>query len=117
MKTKFLAVVIMMAAVGVVACTKSKECEILSFKVNNQAYTPTSDGFTWNYPKSDEDTWATEPSWSIAPSIELSRGAKISPKANVPQNFVSGNVIYTVTAEDGVTKKTYTVRATKTPTL
>ncbi len=45
---------------------------------------------------------------SIAPTIELSYNATVHPASNVEQNFTS-TVTYTVTAEDGVMVKEYSV--------
>ena len=127
MKIRFFAIALVAMIIGFGSCggkdkDKSSECNIISFTVGTQAYTPTNDGFQWNYPKTGPDAWATEPSWPVKPQIVISAGAKISPEASVDQTFVkadgsSANVQYTVTAEDGTTKKTYTVRATKSMEL
>jgi hypothetical protein len=45
---------------------------------------------------------------SLTPTIGLSSGATISPASGVIQNFTNP-VIYTVTAQDGITQQTYTV--------
>jgi hypothetical protein len=47
----------------------------------------------------------------LAPVISLSPGATISPLSGAGQNF-NNTVNYTVTAQDGTTKKTYAVTAT-----
>lgn len=47
---------------------------------------------------------------SLVPVIKVSDGASINPKTDVLQDF-STPVVYTVTAADGATKKTYTVTA------
>ena len=120
MKTRLLATVFVTVMVGLSACggnkkpddpPKSSAKEITSFVVDKQAYTPTADGFTWEYIKSGPDTWATEPSWPVEPTITHT-GVSISPAANQKQNFRAGAVTYTVTAEDGSTK-TYKVSATR----
>jgi hypothetical protein len=50
---------------------------------------------------------------SLAPTIEVSAGATVTPESGVAQDFSSGKeVVYTVTAEDGVTTKTWTAKAT-----
>jgi hypothetical protein len=47
---------------------------------------------------------------SAVPTFYLSKGATVSPDPGLPQNFAqAGGVKYTVTAEDKVTKKEYTV--------
>jgi hypothetical protein len=47
------------------------------------------------------------------PTITLSPGATVNPSAGDAQNFfTAAGVSYTVTAEDGTTAKTYTVKAT-----
>ena len=51
----------------------------------------------------------------ITPSIELSKGAKVSPTSGVQKDFTNSAtvpVIYTVTAEDEHTTKTYSVTIT-----
>jgi len=45
---------------------------------------------------------------SLVPSIEISRGASISPAAGVPTDFSSA-VIYTITAEDGIAVQDWVV--------
>ena len=123
MKTRLLAVVLVAAIVGLSACggkkkpddPKSSAKEITSFVVNGQAYTPSSNGFTWNYAKTGPDTWASEPPWPVAPTITHT-GVKIDPPATTRQDFSAAAVTYTVTAEDGSTK-TFTVSATRTAEL
>ncbi len=51
---------------------------------------------------------------SLAPTIELSANATVVPESNVEQNFTS-SVTYTVTAEDGITFKEYSVTVTHAP--
>lgn len=47
---------------------------------------------------------------SAVPTFYLSKGATVSPDPTTPQNFAKpGGVKYTVTAEDGVSKRDYTV--------
>ncbi len=48
---------------------------------------------------------------SVAPEFTKPQGATISPSE--PQNFTAGAVDYTVTAADGVTKRTYSVTVEK----
>lgn len=47
---------------------------------------------------------------SAIATFYLAKGATVSPSPSIPQNFAqAGGVKYTVTAEDGVTKKDYTI--------
>ncbi|MDR1055674.1 MAG: PCMD domain-containing protein [Prevotellaceae bacterium] len=52
----------------------------------------------------------------LAPVIELSEGATVSPASGVPHNFTN-NVTYTVTSEDGNWSRQYTVEVTDNITL
>ena len=123
MKTRLFAILLVTAVLGFNACggdeTKSSECDMLSFTVGTQAYTPGNGTFTWNYPKSGEAAWPTEPNWPVEPTVVVSKNADYTPKGT--QTFVNADgtaksVIYTVKAQDGTEKK-YTVSATKTMTL
>lgn len=59
------------------------------------------------------DDWFTPAKMNVYPSvIQISNGATVVPNWNVPQDF-SKDVKYTVTAEDGITKKEWTVKALK----
>ncbi len=49
---------------------------------------------------------------SLAPNIETSRGSTISPLTGVTQDFTTP-VVYTLTAEDGITEIEYTIYATE----
>jgi hypothetical protein len=87
---------------------KSSACDILSFKVDATTWTVNGLNITHVYPP--ETTEGT-----LTPTITLSPGATVSPASGVAQNFFTGQgVKYTVTAEDGVTTKEYTVKATRT---
>ena len=83
----------------------SRSAQITSFIIPNQAGNPninqTNKTITV-YLKPDASTT------DITPSITVSKGATYTPKGT--QNFTNP-VAYTVTAEDGVTKQTYTVTA------
>jgi hypothetical protein len=86
------------------------DCEILSFKVDTVTWTINGTNITQVYlPETVEGP--------LTPIITLSQGATVSPASGVVQSgfFSIEGVTYTVTAQDGVTKKTYTARATKTP--
>ena len=55
--------------------------------------------------------WFTPDKMTVFPAvIQISEGATVSPNWNEPQDF-SKDVVYTVTAEDGITKKVWTVKA------
>jgi hypothetical protein len=89
--------------------SKSNECEIVSFKVGDVAWTISNTNITHAYLP---ETTVGE----LTPTIEVSKGATLSPSASQAQNFFTEQgVTYTVTAEDGITAKTYTARATRTP--
>jgi hypothetical protein len=52
----------------------------------------------------------------LAPIIEVSKGASVSPNSGDVQDFSSDKTVtYTVTAEDGVSTKIYTAKATVVP--
>ena len=88
---------------------KSAACDILMFSVDAQRWEIEGANITRNYPPETPE----EP---LVPTINLSPGATVNPPASEAQNFfAAAGVAYTVTAEDGVTKKTYTARATRTP--
>lgn len=91
----------------------SKDCKILSFKipVNGIAYTGTinesSKTITVMVP------FGT-PLTSLTPTIAVSVGATVSPESGVVGSFASP-VNYTVTAEDGTTKRVYSVIVKEKP--
>jgi hypothetical protein len=83
--------------------SESADCEILSFNVNGEEWGISGTDITQLYP-----TVIT----SLTPVISLSPGAVVNPPANEAQNFFAEQgVSYTVTAGDGTTTKTYTVKA------
>jgi len=51
---------------------------------------------------------------SLTPTIVVSGGATIDPNSGIPTDFSSGPIIYTVTAEDGITTQEWTVNVTNT---
>jgi hypothetical protein len=88
--------------------SKSSACEIVSFSVNDVAWDVGDSTIIHIYPSETTET-------SLTPTITLSPGATVSPLSGVAQNFfATGGVKYTVTAEDGVTTKTYIAKATRT---
>ncbi len=78
----------------------STECDVLSMKVNG--YTATIDGTSISV----KLPLGTDLS-KLTPSFAISEHATITPAGE--QNFSSGSVTYTVTAQDGETAKQYTV--------
>ncbi|MBK6263838.1 T9SS type A sorting domain-containing protein [Marivirga sp. S37H4] len=53
---------------------------------------------------------------SLVPEIQVSEGASISPDVNEPENFTEP-VLYSVTAEDGVTSQEWEVTVNKAPII
>jgi hypothetical protein len=105
----------MMALLGAVmvyftACKedtlRSNECDIVSFTVDGEAWTIKGTDITHTYPANTDVS-------ALKPTITVSEGATVSPASGVTLSFAA-NVAYTVTAEDGTTKKTYTVKVTVT---
>ncbi len=80
----------------------SNECDITSFTIAGVAATISGTSITAELPAGTDVT-------ALTPSIVTSTGATVEPKT--AQDFSSA-VEYTVTAEDGVTTKTYTVTIT-----
>jgi PKD repeat protein len=107
------AFVSLFAVVALCSCNKDEDdkpkstaCDIVSFSVNGVAWDISGANITHVYPS---ETAAT----SMTPTVTLSPYATINPPANEAQNFFAPQgVIYTVTAEDGTTTKTYTAKAT-----
>jgi len=90
---------------------KSDEKDIIKFSVNGVAYNKSGSSFTYTYPKTGAGAWTPPiPNWPVAPTIEISKDATISPSAETKQNFEAAAVTYTVTAQDGSTA-TFTVKA------
>jgi hypothetical protein len=125
MKSRLFAAVLLAVLVGFSACRKKKEdtpksaeCEILLFKVGDIEYQKEGLNISKIYTKTGTGEWSDAPAGAVQPFIEISAKADIVPKASVAQDFFKdGGVIYTVTAEDGKTSKTYTVKATKAPVM
>jgi hypothetical protein len=84
---------------------KSTACEIVSFSVNGEEWMASDTNIIYIYPAGATGT-------SLRPVIVLSPGATVYPLADEARDFfVTRGVTYTVTAEDGVTTKTYVVKA------
>jgi hypothetical protein len=85
--------------------SKSDECDIVGFTVNNVEWIIDGTDITYTCQSGMEEP-------SLTPTITLSPGATVYPSDNVAQNFFSAEgVTYIVTAEDGVTQKIYTAKA------
>jgi hypothetical protein len=88
---------------------KSSACDITFFSVGGKTWTVGIDGNITREPYPPET-----PESLLTPTIVVSKGATVNPPSEQEQNFfVENGVVYTVTAEDGVTKKTYTAKATR----
>ena len=120
MKTRFFLVAMMVAVVGFGACgggkAKSDKCELLEISISNVKLTQQSGNvFTHLFEKTDENKWTGwaggNPKAIGATSYEISPKATITPDPKVAQDYETG-VTFTVTAEDGVTKKTFTAKIT-----
>jgi hypothetical protein len=100
-------VVLLVVTIGIVSCDKgsdkSSACDILSFKVDDTSWQITEGNIICYFGKTDAQT-------PLTPTITVSDKATISPGSGVAQDFFSGGVTYTVTAEDG-TKKQYVAKA------
>jgi hypothetical protein len=86
----------------------SDSCDVVKFVVDGIVWDidMATNSITHLYPKNTE-------AMTLTPSITLSPGASVDPASSVEQDnlFTIAGVKYTVTAEDGVTAKTYTARA------
>jgi hypothetical protein len=83
-------------------------CEITKFTAGGKVWDINDTLITCTFPSSTQEA-------QYAPIIEMSPGAKIRPLASEGKNFFTASgVRYTVTAEDGKSTKTYTVKAKRT---
>jgi len=102
---------LLVVVVTIVSCKgkepePSKECEILSFSAIGKDWTISGLNISTIFPKGTNVN-------NLTPVISISPKASIEPASGVAQNFSDGKEVkYTVTAEDGKTKKTYTAKAT-----
>ena len=123
-KSKYLvAVALLAAAVCFASCkkteSKSNVCEIETFTVMGNEWVIGSGAGTVAspiqiMPKPEHiSAEKSNQAGSLSPEIVLRHpGSTIVPASRTPQDFSNGKVVtYTVTAEDGVTKKTYNVVA------
>jgi hypothetical protein len=84
-------------------------CDIVSFSVNGEEWDVIGTDITHTFPEKTEKT-------RLTPAIALSPGATVNPLPGAAQDFFQKQGMpYTVTAEDGVTTKTYIVKATRVP--
>ena len=99
----FFSIIFMLIAYNcnqVTPSTKSNEADIVSFTIpGNQTNLITGTNISILFSNNINRT-------SLTPTITLSPGAWVSPPSGVAQNFTNP-ITYTVTAEDGVTTKTY----------
>jgi hypothetical protein len=87
---------------------KSELCDITIFLVGDRVWTVSGTDITCVYSAEEEGL--------LTPAITLSPGATVNPPSGETQNFFTEQgVRYTVTAENGITKKTYTAKAIRTP--
>jgi hypothetical protein len=126
MKRNFLmkAFVCLFTVVALCSCNKDDDgkgaCDILSFVVDNVSWDITDNSIGY-YPYITHAYPLEMVNPRLTPVITLSPGATISPTSGTEQNFFAdenhsigadyNGVSYTVTAEDGVTQKTYLVKA------
>jgi hypothetical protein len=121
MKAKLVLISLLAVVIGFGSCggkkNPSKECNIDSFTVKGVEYEISGNNdITYFYPKTGEDNWgnkAIAPGEPVTPEIKISNKASISPSGAEAQKFLDGPVTYTVTAEDGVTKKVYKVTVSR----
>ena len=111
MNNRILAIVLFAIVVGIGACGKKRDtnCDITAFSTNPAPNAP------WKIEGTTiEATFAKNTNVSaLAPNITVSPKATVVPASGVAQDFSGGKVVqYTVTAEDGKTKKTYSAKAT-----
>jgi len=98
---------------------KSSECDILSFKVGEVEYTINGTNIFHIYACSGTEPGVTCSDWiglvpmPAVPTIILSPGATINPPVTSAQNFIVNGATYVVTAEDGLTQKAYSVKASR----
>lgn len=115
MKKLLLLNMLLAIAIGFTTCSggggddepsKSKACDITSFKDGTREWVINGTNITGSYPKGSNVN-------NVSPTIEVSKNAVVKPATGVGQDFSSGKTVtYTVTAEDGKTTKTYTAQAT-----
>ncbi len=87
-----------------VSLEKNDETDITAFSIPGQVLSIVSEA---NHTVAVTMPYGTDVT-ALAPSITLSGGASISPQGGTAQNF-TGNVTYTVTAQDGTTSQVWTV--------
>ncbi|MCX7861837.1 MAG: DUF5018 domain-containing protein [Bacteroidales bacterium] len=88
----------------------NNEAEILSFTIPGQVSSNIMSGQSAVYVTMPYGTNVT----NLIPNITISAGATITPASGTAQNFTNP-VLYTVTAQDGITTKVWTVTVTVLP--
>lgn len=90
------------------AADKSSEADILTFTFNNDMVIgePIIDGTDISFMISDDMT--NEQLSTLAPTFTISQGAVVDKQSGTEQDFTQP-VVYTVTSEDGIVRKQYTV--------
>ena len=89
----------------VIVVTQNTQAEITAFTLTEQTGSATIDAI--NGIISIEVAFGTNLT-ALIPTIELSYGATIIPNSGIAQDFTN-SVVYTVTAEDGIVQKLWTV--------
>jgi len=94
--------------------SKSDACDITEFKVSGVNFEVKYPNITHFYKKNGVNQWENQPSGLVAPEIKFSDKATIDPPLTAKFDFLKdGEIVqYTVTAEDGKTSKTYSVKVT-----
>lgn len=94
------------------AADQSSEAKIAKFTIDSKLVTsqPVIEGTAITFMVIDSIT--KEQLAALVPTIEISKGATITPEGGKAQDF-SKAVTYVVTSEDGITTTTYTVNVTK----
>jgi hypothetical protein len=113
-KLSVLSIAIVMCA-GFLSCggntpepepEKSKACEIVKFTAGGKDWAVSGTTVSASFAKGTLVN-------SLTPVIVVSDGATVNPQSGAVQDFSSDQTVtYIVTAEDGVSKKTYTAQAT-----
>lgn len=94
------------SAIELIAAGPSNKADITAFSLPTQlSSTITGSDIAVQVPNTTDVT-------ALVPTITVSKSATVSPLSSVSQDFTNP-FVYTVTAEDGVTTKQYTVTVTK----
>ena len=114
MKRKYFVMALLAALVSFSTCNKkngkSSDCEITSFKVGDDTWIVGSGAGTSANPISIAPQSAYKKGTNVSNLVPIivHTGAKIEPSSGTAQDFSNDKaIIYTVTAADGETSKTY----------